>query len=144
MKKAIFTTLIMALLLLVSPLSGSGFDGGHGYHGGYGYRGGYGYGGGYWRGPYYRGGVWIGPGWGPWWGPWWGGPVYGGALPYPYYATPPVVVQQSPPMYVEPAPQPEEAYYWYYCENPKGYYPYVKQCPNGWMKVVPSPAPPGQ
>lgn len=140
MKKAIFTTLIIALLLLVSPLPGNGFDGGHGYHGGYGYRGGYGYGGRYWRGPYYGGGVWIGPGWGSWWG----APLYGGVLPYPYYATPPVVVQQSPPVYVEPAPQPDEAYYWYYCENPKGYYPYVKQCPNGWMKVVPSPAPPGQ
>jgi hypothetical protein len=38
--------------------------------------------------------------------------------------------------------QPVEPIYWYYCQNPQGYYPYVKQCPNGWMKVVPSPPPP--
>jgi hypothetical protein len=29
--------------------------------------------------------------------------------------------------------------YWYYCEDPKGYYPYVTECPDGWMKVVPPP-----
>jgi hypothetical protein len=40
---------------------------------------------------------------------------------------------------VQPAPQPEEPNYWYYCHNPEGYYPYVKKCPSGWMKVVPSP-----
>jgi len=37
---------------------------------------------------------------------------------------------------VQPAPL-ETSSYWYYCENPKGYYPYVKDCPYGWMKVVP-------
>ncbi len=91
---------------------------------------------------HFRGNVWIGPVWGPgWWGP-----VY----PYPYYAPPPVVVQQAPETYVQQAPetyvqqspQSEEQSYWYYCGNPQGYYPYVKQCPNGWTRVVPSPAPP--
>jgi len=84
---------------------------------------------------HFHGGVWIGPAWGPgWWGP---------AYPYyPYYAPPPVVIQQqAPEIYVQPAPQPEESSYWYYCQDSKGYYPYVKQCPNGWMKVVPSPPP---
>ena len=57
-----------------------------------------------------------------------------------YYASPPVVVEQQPPTYVEPE-QPQESY-WYYCENPKGYYPYVQNCPGGWMKVAPQPAPP--
>ena len=33
--------------------------------------------------------------------------------------------------------------YWYYCQNPQGYYPYVNSCPGGWMKVVPQP-PPGR
>jgi hypothetical protein len=105
-------------------------------------------------GAYWRGGIWVGPGFGvgcgpfwgsPWpgplWGPrvYWGGPFWG--LPYPYYAGPSVAVQQSPPVYVEPAPQPDQTYYWYYCQKPKGYYPYIKECPGGWMKVVPSPAP---
>ena len=85
---------------------------------------------------YVRGGIWIGPGWGPgWWGP-----AY--PYPYPYYASPPVVVQQQPEVYVEPQQQQEAPSYWYYCQKPQGYYPYVKQCPGGWMKVVPSPQAP--
>lgn len=67
-------------------------------------------------------------------GPWWWGPAYP-YYPYPYYAAPPVVVQQSPPVYQQqPAPQPS---YWYYCPNPQGYYPYVRQCASAWMTVVP-------
>lgn len=73
-----------------------------------------------------------------WWGAGWWGP------PYPYYSAPPVVVEQAPPVYVQPEAQPQEPYYWYYCQNPQGYYPYVQQCPNGWMKVVPPSAPPGR
>lgn len=84
-----------------------------------------------------HGGIWVGPGWGP---GWWGAPYP--YYSYPYYAAPPVVVQQpAPEIYVQPAPQTEEPSYWYYCQDPKGYYPYVRQCPNGWMKVVPSPPP---
>ena len=86
-----------------------------------------------------RGTVWIGPGWGAW-GPGWGG---WGFPVYPYYATPEVIIQQQPQVYVEPQQtQPEEEGYWYYCPNPQGYYPYVKKCPTGWMKVVPSPPQP--
>jgi hypothetical protein len=43
-------------------------------------------------------------------------------------------------VYVQPE-QPQQNY-WYYCQEPQGYYPYVKQCPGGWMKVLPQPAPP--
>lgn len=77
------------------------------------------------------------------WG--WGGAPFGpGAVTVdtlPSYADPPVIVQQpATEMYAQPAPQPAEQSYWYYCQNPQGYYPYVKQCPSGWMKVVPSPS----
>ena len=41
--------------------------------------------------------------------------------------------------YVEP-----EQSYWYFCQDPEGYYPYVKQCPKGWQKVVPKQAPEGE
>lgn len=81
----------------------------------------------------------------PWIGPEWYGHTY--VYPYPYYVDPPIIVQQ-PDVYVVPAPQQapprtEPAFYWYYCQNPPGYYPYVKTCPEGWMKVVPSlPQPP--
>ena len=89
-----------------------------------------------WHG-HYRG--W---GWGP--GIYWGGPVVVGSpwYPYGYYPQPPTVVQQAP-VYVEPQQQKEEeaANYWYYCENPKGYYPYVDRCPSGWMMVVPNANP---
>ncbi len=75
--------------------------------------------------------------WGP--RPYWGPPMVV-APPYPYYVPPAVVVQQ-PPVYVR-QPQPEEPDYWYYCENPRGYDPYVRRCPGGWMKVVPQTVPP--
>jgi Spy/CpxP family protein refolding chaperone len=72
----------------------------------------------------------VGPG--VWWGePWWWGP------PYLYYAAPPVLVQEAPPVSIEQEPPPPQVYYWYYCQNPPGYYPYVKDCPAGWMTVVP-------
>jgi hypothetical protein len=83
-----------------------------------------------WRG----GGVFISPSivvpFGPYWRPYWG------YYPYAYpYAYPPVVVQPSPQVSVQPPP-PQ---YWYYCDNPKGYYPYVPQCPGGWRAVSPTP-----
>ena len=64
------------------------------------------------------------------------GPVY----PYGYYAPPPVIIQQPPPVYVQP--EPSEDSYWYYCRDPEGYYPYVRNCAEGWMKVVPDATPP--
>jgi len=72
--------------------------------------------------------LWLGPGW-------WGPPYY-----YPYPA-PPVIAQQ-PPVYEQPAAPPQAPAYWYYCQNPQGYYPYIQQCPNGWMQVVPPTIPP--
>ena len=30
-------------------------------------------------------------------------------------------------------------YYWYYCDNPPGYYPYVKECKDAWEPVPPTP-----
>jgi hypothetical protein len=161
MKKVICIAIAVITVLLAIPLPG---DAGQPY-----YRGGpgigpragpglgYGPGWGHSWGP--RWGSGYGPGWGAGWGPgwaWWGPRVYWGApylgVPFPYYATPPlvvqpvppVVVQQSPPVYVQPAPQPEGSYYWYYCQSAQGYYPYVQQCPTGWTKVSPSPAQPYQ
>lgn len=78
-----------------------------------------------------RGGIWIGPVWGPWW---WGPPAY------TYYSPP--VVQQAPAYEQQPPQVEEQQYYWYYCADAKAYYPYVKECPGGWMKVVPPSGPP--
>ncbi len=62
-------------------------------------------------------------------------PVY----PYPTYVPPAIVVQQAPPA---PAGMPPEQY-WYYCDNPQGYYPYVASCNTAWrgVPVTPQPAP---
>lgn len=70
-------------------------------------------------------------------GPGWPGP-WG---PYPYLANPPVMVQQTPPVYIQ-QPTPGATAYWYYCAQPRAYYPYVKACPGGWMTVVPPTAAP--
>ncbi len=113
MKKIIFLILAVSVLLFTGVLPVSA-------HGG----------------AFVGGGIWIGPGWGPGWG--WGPPYY----PY-YYAAPPVVMQQQYPVYEQQAPQvQEQQYYWYFCPDFKAYYPYVKQCPSGWLKVVPPQSPP--
>ena len=31
--------------------------------------------------------------------------------------------------------QPHASQYWYYCQNPSGYYPYVQQCTTNWQPV---------
>lgn len=85
-------------------------------------------------------GLWVGPGW---WGPSYYSPYYYPYYPYYYPPDPPIVIQQQPDVYVQPAPQYDQPVYWYYCKDPQGYYPYVKQCPSGWMKVVPPPPGPG-
>lgn len=52
------------------------------------------------------------------------------------------MIEQQPQAYVQQNQQ--ESDYWYYCQNPEGYYPYVKSCPGGWMKVVPDTVPAGR
>jgi hypothetical protein len=58
----------------------------------------------------------------------------------PVYVTPaPVIVETAPSVYQE-QPQPQTAQqYWYYCQDPQGYYPYVQQCPRAWQPVSPTP-----
>ena len=91
-----------------------------------------------WRGhrAFHHGHVFIGVGPAFWWDPWWYYPPY-------YYSPPPTVVVQEPPVYVqrEPVPSPDAPAdsYWYYCPSAKGYYPYVKTCPETWVKVSPRP-----
>lgn len=85
------------------------------------------------------------PSFGMYFGPSYVRPFYPRYYPYDYYYYPPAVVTipSSPPVYIEqgnvqPPPQ-NESNYWHYCDNPEGYYPYVKACPNGWQLVPPQP-----
>jgi hypothetical protein len=73
-----------------------------------------------------------------------GATFIGAPLVYPYYAypyyAPAPVYYAPPPTYVEPAPAPQS--YWYYCAPSRAYYPYVRDCPSGWQRVVPQNSPP--
>jgi hypothetical protein len=93
-----------------------------------------------WRGGHWLRGEHLGRlGW--WWvvdGVWYAYPAV--VYPYPDPYVPPTVVVQSPPP-PAPASAPAQPQYWYYCESQRAYYPYVAQCPEGWMKVVPQTAP---
>jgi len=68
---------------------------------------------------------------------------------------PPVVVEEVPPRVVirepvrvtdlpPPAPvssrETPPSQYWYYCKARKGYYPYVRTCPQTWRRVPAVPA----
>ncbi|MDP2882045.1 MAG: hypothetical protein Q8N89_10720 [Azonexus sp.] len=48
----------------------------------------------------------------------------------------------QPQVYIEQAQEPAPGagqQYWYFCKSAQGYYPYVKECPDGWQKVLPQP-----
>jgi len=148
MKQTTVTCLI--IILIGSILSNSAWARGGGGHGGWGghYGGGH-YGGGWshGHGGYYGGigllGLGLGLGYGL---SYYGAPYY---PPYysPYYAYPPTVITipATPPVYIQQTPPAVQQYpsgYWYYCNNPNGYYPYIKECSQGWQQVEPIPPSP--
>src|SRR5215471_16939538 len=132
------------------PRAGGGYVGGGSGYGGYrgGYRGGY-------YGPRYRG--WYGPRYGssffiggyyPFYDPFWPYPYYypyGYGFGYSYYAPRTAYTEPVPPPegYLGPS-GPPPAQDWYYCDNPEGYYPYVRTCNGQWQAVPAQPegAPP--
>ncbi|MBS0299155.1 MAG: hypothetical protein JSR32_04345 [Proteobacteria bacterium] len=73
------------------------------------------------------------------------------AYPGPFYAppryrySPAVIAPVTPPVYIQreqsAAAQPQTNY-WHYCRNPEGYYPAIKNCPEGWIQVAPQPPAP--
>jgi hypothetical protein len=115
---------------------GGGFRGGNrgGFRGGRGFRGrnnfffaGPGYYDPFW--PYYGYGAGLGFGYG-----------YGGyGYDAPYYDYPPVSEEPGylPPLAGNSVPPQDQ--YWYYCDDPAGYYPYVNQCNTDWRPVEPQP-----
>ena len=115
-------------------LAQMGHGGGSGQHSGE-WRGDGPHGGGSWHGTVgqWHGGHWL-RGWhGNRFGWWWTVPGYDewyayDAPVYPYPAYPDTGYPAAP---VAP-------YYWYYCQSPAGYYPYVEQCAGPWQPV---PAP---
>lgn len=150
--KSILILLSISLLFIAAENTawaghGGGFSGGHagmgsGGRGGFGggkggYRGGYGHG--YGRGYGYYGGFYGGVYFDPW--------LFG--YPWGYEAAYPdvVVMPGSTQTYIEQGTLPQQSGVpqavrssdWYYCQNPAGYYPYVKTCSNGWQRVPSTP-----
>lgn len=158
-KVSLSLTLITILLVGVSAnetafAAGGRYGGGHGggWHGG-------GHGGGGWHGGG-RVGIYLGVPFGLGYGyspysyyraaPYYGAPYY--YSPAPAYYPP---VQTAPVIYTERSDSSQistqkvsansasatQGSWWYYCADAKAYYPYVNQCPGGWLRVVPQPPP---
>jgi hypothetical protein len=117
---------------------GGHFGGGRGGYGGGG-RGGYGYGGGF-------GGFGFGyPGL-DFYGDPYSDSYYGYgdyADSYGGYAAPPPPGYPDPGQYATGGPPeasgPASGQYWYHCDSPQGYYPYVRTCSRGWQQVPATP-----
>ncbi len=63
---------------------------------------------------------------------------------YGFRGPPIVAVPSSPAVYIEQGSgqtAAQQAFFWYYCSSPEGYYPYVKDCPQRWQRVAPQPPP---
>ncbi len=72
-----------------------------------------------------------------WWtagGGWYSFPVP--IYPFPTYVPPAVVVQQPPPASTILPP----SQFWYHCDNPQGYYPYVPVCNGPWREMSATPS----
>lgn len=64
---------------------------------------------------------------------------------YPYYMPPAYAyppVPSEPPLYIEQEPgAPAQPPAYYYCPGAGGYYPGVRECPEGWEQVPSQPPP---
>jgi hypothetical protein len=50
-----------------------------------------------------------------------------------------VYIERAPEEGVEGSAPPAQGW-WYWCSDPQGYYPSVRECPGGWQQVAPLPA----
>ena len=129
---------LLALTAHDAVLARGGHGHGHGHHG-HGHRHGH-FSFGINTGGFNSG--FYGPGFYPYGSYTFPGPYF---VPPRYRYSPSPVVSVTPPVYIQREPsraaQPQ-AGYWHYCRSPEGYYPTVKNCPDGWIPVAPqSPAP---
>jgi hypothetical protein len=146
-----YSKTVAVLILLVFGALASESAMARGGHGGGGHGGGGHFGGGF-RG----GGVGFGIALGV---PLYGLGYYSGYYPYPAYAYPPAYgypgpavapsgayaeqgyAQGYPQGYPQAAPAPAQPQGdWYFCPNSNAYYPYVRECPNGWQRVPAQPS----
>jgi hypothetical protein len=124
-----------ASVLAAGGHGGGGSHGGGGWHGG-GWHGGSGWHGGHCCGTHVGFGFFFGA---PFF-PYYAAPYY-----YPPYYYPPLdagpaypsaYVEQGP---VQASPPQSQANWLYYCAEAKSYYPYVRECAAGWVRIPPQP-----
>lgn len=76
-------------------------------------------------------------------GPRYYAPAYYAPPYYPpaYYAPPAMYAPAYAPDYgyTQAPVQPQVSNAWYFCASSNGYYPYVRQCAEGWQQVAPQP-----
>ena len=129
------SVLVTAALLSSLAISGAALaDRGSGHFGGYG---GWHYGHGFGNvGAFIGGTIVAGALLAPWYYP---GPYY-----YSSYPTVVEVAPSAPTVYVEQprAAQPaasDAGSWWYFCNESRSYYPYVRECASPWQRVAPTP-----
>jgi hypothetical protein len=153
--------LVLGALMLAGATAAAAPAAEAAWYGSYGYGPGWGRPGAHFSfgvGPAWRGGHWV-QGWhGPRYGWWWTvgsswylypRPVY----PYPAYLPPPVAsADEFYPNDVRdygqgyqrgPDGNPQRPEYWYFCQNPEGYYPYVQDCADWQQEPAQGGPPPG-
>ena len=124
--KSIINAIIASLVLVVGVTTSTSVLAQH--HGGGGHSH-------YHGGSSFRYGFYFGPGF-------FYPPSYYYSSPY-YYYPPYAAAPAAPTYYIErdstqSAPSVPQGY-WYYCNEAKAYYPYVKECPSAWQRVEPHP-----
>ncbi|MEO8136304.1 MAG: hypothetical protein ABI831_20305 [Betaproteobacteria bacterium] len=136
--------LMTAALFSAVSLSGAaiadrgGHSGGHGGYRGGSYQHGYGH-----AGAFIGGAIVAGALLSPWYYP----AYYPRYYPTYYYQPYPAVVEVTPQpnVYIEqPRVTPAAAdagNAWYFCNDSRAYYPYVRECASPWQRVAPQPAP---
>jgi hypothetical protein len=70
----------------------------------------------------------------------WGWPGYYYPYGYPYGPYPYAAPVASEVTVIQPAAAAAAPQFWYYCDNPSGYYPYIPSCPTAWRPVPATPA----
>lgn len=131
------TAALTVAVALSQPIAAQARGGGGGFHGG---GGGFHGVGGFHAGAFHGGGfhsggfahAHFGGHFGHWHGHEFGSWGWGDAWPLVTY---PGIYDDGGYAYDDASPASSSAQYWYYCQNPAGYYPYVTSCTTAWQPV---------
>jgi hypothetical protein len=125
-----------ALAAGAMPSFAYGSRGGHGGHGGHGWHGGHGGHGSHGSVGFYFGVPLAAPYYYPYYSYY--PPAYSYYYGAPaYYGEP--LAPAAPANYIQRDNAAPPGGYWYYCRDPQGYYPQIRECPTQWEQVPAQP-----